>query len=270
MCAPADRRRCVSLMIRNAMFITCVLVAYLLLLYVFQRSLLFPVPGGKLPDTLPPHVSKIELTEGHALFLRASPGTGEEKPLVFFTHGNAELAHWSIQPMSFFNNLGAHVVLLEYPGYGGASGKPARDSIRRASLEAYDVVTAMPGVDASRVVAYGRSIGGGPAVELARDRQVAALVLESTFSSLSKLVYEKWMPAFLLRDRYDNLGILAELEIPVFLYHGNQDVIIPAEHSRRLQAAAYDATFVEANCGHNNCPRPWQELRQFFSQKGIL
>lgn len=46
----------------------------------------------------------------------------------------------------------------------------------------------MPDVDAGRVVAYGRSLGRAAACVLASQRSLAALVLESTFTSTADLM----------------------------------------------------------------------------------
>ncbi|MEQ8692335.1 MAG: alpha/beta hydrolase [Pseudomonadales bacterium] len=257
-------------MIKTIILITAMAGAVLLLLLVFQRNLLFPKPLGKLPTTLPPHVEKIDLNEGYALFVRSDLGSNPQKPLVFFSHGNAELAFWSIEPMAYFNDLGFHVLLYEYPGYGGAEGSPSRDSIERAAIEAYDKIISRPEVDPKKMIIYGRSIGGGAATVLASHRPAAALILESTFSALSTLVAEKGMPSFLLRDRFDNEAIVADLQIPIFLYHGSEDRLIPIEHSLRLKSAAQNATLVTAPCGHNNCPRPWAQLEPFLMAHGLL
>ncbi len=239
----------------------------LLLLFVFQRQLIFPIPNGRLPAVLPEGVTTLALAQGHALLMEARTAAAGPQPLLVFAHGNAELAHWSIEPMAYFTERGFHVLLLEYPGYAGSNGKPGRASIEAAALAAFDQAVAMPGIDAGRVVVYGRSIGGGAAALLAAQRDVAALVLESSFTSLTQLVYEKRMPGFLLRDRFDNEEIVAGLQVPVFLYHGTQDTLIPVAHSVQLHAVAPDAVLVTAPCGHNDCPRPWVPLMQFLQQR---
>jgi len=239
-------------------------VVIISLIYLVQRSILFPIPNGQLPKSLPTHVEKIELDEGHALFVKSTHSLQERSPLIIYAHGNAELAHWSIEHLSHFTRNGIHLLILEYPGYSGSAGAPSYASIERSSLAAFDRVAGRSDVDRDKIAIYGRSIGGGPACILAAQRRVASLILESTFSSLSALVAEKGFPSFLLRDRFDNEAIVSELAIPVFIYHGTNDTLIPHAHGKRLYETAKEGIFKLGDCGHNNCPRPWPDIDNFL------
>jgi len=156
------------------------------------------------------------------------------------------------------------MLLLEYPGYAGSSGSPSYGAITKSALAAFDQIVKRDDVDDTKIIVYGRSIGGGPACLLAAQREVAALVLESTFSSLAELVTEKGYPSFLLRDRFENVAIVNELTIPLLIYHGTRDTLIPFEHAKRLIKVARNGILQSADCGHNDCPRPWGVLHRFF------
>ncbi len=242
----------------------------LLVLYFGQRWLLFPAPNVGLAPIRDSGVEVIELELGRALL--ALPLTQSERPapLLVFAHGNAEVAQWSLEPFLIFRRAGFALLLLEYPGYGGAPGRPSSESLNRAALLALDSVAERPELDLERLVVYGRSIGSGVACHVATEREVAAVVLESPFSSLESLVAEKGLPAFLLRDSFDNVAAISELEAPLFLYHGTQDTLISVSHSETLAEKAADVTFLTADCGHNDCPRPWPQLLDFFRSNGIL
>ncbi len=211
----------------------------------------------------------IELDAGYGLLLLPK-GSGAPSPLVIYFHGNGEVAYWSIESFRSFLDLNVAVLLLEYPGYGGASGSPSQESIEIAALSAYDKMAARPDIDQSAIVAYGRSIGGGPATGLAAKRPVSAIVLESTFFSLESLVAEMGYPSFLLRDDFNNGAVIERLEIPLFLFHGRRDRVIPFSHSQRLASIAPRATFSDADCGHNDCARPLPGLLDFLSTELAL
>ncbi|MEM7082483.1 MAG: alpha/beta hydrolase [Pseudomonadota bacterium] len=238
--------------------------------YFSQRSMIFPAPSVELPSPLPPGVEKVPLKQGYALLLTPTRTQTEPSPLLIYTHGNAGAAIWSVNRVRTLRDAGLFVLLIEYPGYAGAPGKPSLTSIRATMLEAYDVVTARADIDANRVVAHGRSIGGGAVSLLAAERPVMALGFESTFTSLADLVAEKGMPSFLLRDRFDNSSTVDTIDVPVFVYHGTQDTLIPIEHGRRLHAIATRSVFVEARCGHNDCPPPWSEFLDYLADQDRL
>lgn len=243
------------------------------LLLLFQRSLLYPgsfLSSAKQSGPLPDHVEKIEYEQGYGLFLNAADHDQDKRPLLIYAHGNAETAWLWTGAFEPIINAGISVLLLEFPGYAGATGKPSYQSIKAAILESYDQVVTRPDVDKSAIIAYGRSMGGGAVSLLADNRPLAALCLECTFASLRQLVVEKRFPGFLLRDRYENAEILSRLTIPTFIYHGSTDTLIPIHHSHQLQAAAQDATFVTGEFGHNNCPRPWDEVLAFLQEKTAI
>ena len=165
--------------------------------------------------------------------------------------------------------MGVGVLLAEYPGYGGAPGSPSEASITAANEALYDWAAADPRVDASRIVAYGRSLGAGAAVRLAVSRRVSALILESAFTSVADFASRFLAPSFLIRDRFDSRRTLPKYRGPLLVLHGRQDTIVPIAHGRELAALAPGAQFVEMDCGHNDCPRPWSELRRFLESAGV-
>jgi fermentation-respiration switch protein FrsA (DUF1100 family) len=135
---------------------------------------------------------------------------------------------------------------------------------------AFDYLAARPDVDSRRIVAYGRSVGGGAAAALTRQRPVAALVLESSFTSVRHMARRHGLFGPLVRDPFDNLGAVAAFEGPVLVIHGRDDRMIPPAHGRALAERARDAELVMLECGHNDCPRPWVQLRGFLEKHGLL
>lgn len=245
------------------MLLAVIGVCVFVLLYIFQRKLLYPAPSVQLPLQLPPHVSQISFSNGYGLLML--PVIAEPAPAIIFIHGNAEWAGQWIAGFQPLVDAGMAVMLVEYPGYAGAAGKPSLKTMGQMASDAFDDLAARPEINAAAIVAHGRSMGGGVVSLLAASRPVAALVLESTFSTLQKLVGELHYPAAFLKDKYDNQSIVATLDIPVFIYHGTEDDFIGAHHARELDAVAKNSELVLQSCDHNNCPRPWSELTRFLS-----
>jgi fermentation-respiration switch protein FrsA (DUF1100 family) len=137
-------------------------------------------------------------------------------------------------------------------------------------LAAYDWAVGNPRVDARRIVAHGRSMGGGAAGQLLKHRAVAALVLESTFTSLGDMVKAAGVPDFLVTNRIDTLEALRQYTGPVLVLHGAHDGVIPATHARVLAAASTRARLVIQDCGHNDCPLPWELVLGFLKENGVF
>ena len=258
----------------------CLAVGYFVLACAMQRSVIFPAPPAHGPDTFArvPGAERIWLetpdARTEAWFLPPVSGSVAAAPvpvpLVIFAHGNGELIDdWAVafEPLRRF---GAAVLLVEYPGYGRSTGAPSQRSIAASMASAYDQMLTRPDVDPKKIVAYGRSLGGGAACALARERSLAALVLESTFTSVIPLAREFWLPAFLVRDPFDNLDVLRSYPGPVLIVHGEHDEIIPVAHASALHAAAPRSRLALEPCGHNDCERPWALVLDFLRENALL
>jgi fermentation-respiration switch protein FrsA (DUF1100 family) len=145
------------------------------------------------------------------------------------------------------------VLLVEYPGYGRSPGEPSQAAIDALFVSAWDHLAATPGVDAARIVGFGRSLGSGPIAALATRRLLAAVVLQSPYASTAMFAHARGLPGFLVRDRWDNVAALAAWGGPVYASQGRHDEVIPPVHGERL-AALPNVRFKWQDCGHNDCP----------------
>ena len=250
-----------------------VLIAYWGLLFFVQRSMLFPRPpvGGAPPR--PPFAEQIWVPASfgrvEAWYLPPLQSSGAA-PLLVFTHGNGELIDYWPEEFDAPRGWGLAVLLVEYPGYGRSDGTPSQSSVREAMLAAYDWAAADARVDRSRIIPYGRSLGGGAATLVSLDRAVPALILESAFSSVAAFASGFGAPSFLIRDSFDSVAALKMFKGPTLIVHGDRDDIVPPHHARALAAAARNATLTFKPCGHNDCPRPWADVRAFLDGNGLL
>ncbi len=186
-----------------------------------------------------------------AFFVRA-PGARAERPApaVIHCHGNAELIDQWVEPLRRYTDLGLSLLLPEYRGYGRSAGTPSEAAIAADLRAAHARLLARPEVDPARVVLHGRSLGGGAVCTLARDVPVAAMILESTFTSIPDLV--PWLPRRFVSDVFDNAQVVVDFEAPLLLLHGSRDEVVPYAHAQRLRDLAADAELVTLDCGHND------------------
>lgn len=262
-----------------ARILALALVGYGALIFFVQRWVAFP---GALRD--PPRDRAVAPDGAEQVWLETSfgrveawlfPGHGEGAlPTAVFAHGNGELIGDWTREMSDLASSGMNVLAVEFPGYGFSEGKPSRSSIREAFGTAFDRMATRPDVDPERVIAYGRSMGGGAAADLARDRPVAALVLQSTFSSAMAVARSTLVPGFLVRDRFDNVEVVERFERPVLLMHGPDDDVLPYSHAETLAEAREGLRITTIDCAHNDCARVWPDIRDhivdFLREHGLL
>jgi fermentation-respiration switch protein FrsA (DUF1100 family) len=250
------------------------LVGYWVALFVGQRTLLFPAPplAGAPPRPNDAEVVWLEIAGGpvEAWYLPPLVGARGPAPLLLFTHGNGELIDYWPSAFEVPRRWGLAVLLVEYPGYGRSAGAPSQRSLTATVLAAFDWACRQPSVDASRIIAYGRSVGGGAATALAEERPVAAMILESTFTSVSVFARRFGAPAFLVRDRFDNLAAVRRFTRPLLILHGEHDEMIPVAQGRALHAARPASEFHLMPCGHNDCARPWIAIERFLTRHQLL
>ena len=155
---------------------------------------------------------------------------------ILFCHGNAGSIEDRLDRAQAFARMRLDVLLFDYRGYGRSSGKPTEDGTYRDADSAYDALVAA-GFGPERIVAYGESLGGAVAIDLASRRKVAAVIVEDAFTSLADIgarVY-RWLPARLLaRIRYDSISKLSRVSAPILIVHSPGDALVPFEHGQRL------------------------------------
>jgi fermentation-respiration switch protein FrsA (DUF1100 family) len=250
------------------------LAGYWTLLFLTQRSLLFPAPVVAGVPERPDDAEQVWLPTAsgrvEAWLLLASNPAPVPGPLILFAHGNGELIDFWPAEFDEPRSWGAAVLLVEYPGYGRSAGRPSEATITETMLAAYDWAHSRPEIDPGRIVAYGRSFGGGAVCQLAARRAVAALVLESTFTSVRSFARGLGAPAFLVRDPFDSLAVLRKYRGPVLLFHGSHDDVIAPSQSQALAAVAPRAELHLLACGHNDCPRQWPLVHAFLVRHALL
>ncbi len=230
------------------------------LLFVMQRTMLFP-GAGRAPGPGGEHLGyeriQLPVPPGEAwLALPPDRQPGQRFPTVIFTHGNGEVVgDWFSAAGELYLGFGVAVLLVEYPGYAGAPGSPTQESIRAAMLATFDALVMRDDVDHAKIVVHGRSLGGGAACLLMRQRPVAAAILESTFTSVADMATRYLVPKMLVRDPFDNASAVAAFDGPILLLHGRRDTLIPFAHSEALLGRARHGTLTPMQCGHNDCPR---------------
>lgn len=234
-------------------------VLYAGAMYRKQASILFPAastPAHAFEATLPAGATLIEVPVAFGKARAAYwPPRDRTKPAsaIWYAHGNYETVQNSFALVQPLVEHGFAVMQFEYPGYGGADGMPEYDAIGEAADATWDWLARQPEVNPQRMVAMGYSIGGGPAADMTRRRNVAALALLSTYTSITDIAWKYALPPFLVRFPYDNVARVAEFKGAVFLEHGRHDEVIPFAHGQRLAEAAPRAEFFAQDCGHADC-----------------
>ncbi|MEL6852012.1 MAG: alpha/beta fold hydrolase, partial [Bacteroidota bacterium] len=205
--------------------------------YINQEKLLFL--ETKLPQayTFPfqhPYeevfVSSTDEARLHGLLFTADSARG----VIYYLHGNGgDLSAWG-EVAGLYTRLGFDVFMLDYRGYGKSEGTTQTEKQFFADAQAgYDYVKSRYQED--QIVVLGYSLGSAPASRLAADNHPRHLILQAPFYDIIdaarhiphpvfKLTY--LIPDFLFRFRLKNHEAVAKTQVPITLFHGEEDITV--------------------------------------------
>ena len=179
----------------------------------------------------------------------------DSRGVLLFCHGNAGNIGHRLESIQLFHQLGLEVFIFDYRGYGESEGKPTETGTYEDAETAWRYLVDKHKVDPSKIVVFGRSLGGGVASWLASRHTPGALILESTFTSLPDIAATsyRFMPVrLMLRFKYNTAEYLSEVNCPTLIIHSRGDEIMPFIHGQRLfEIASEPKKFLEITGTHN-------------------
>jgi fermentation-respiration switch protein FrsA (DUF1100 family) len=250
----------------------------LAVLYVKQRSFLFPIPpvGRTAPAlagfaTAEEHV--LTTADGEKVIVwhvPAQPG----HPVVMFFPGNGDFLAGRADRFRALTADGTGLVALSYRGYAGSTGHPSERGLLLDAAAAYDFTVARYG--AERIVAWGFSLGSGVAVAMAATHPVARLVLEAPYTSTVDVAAASFWAVpvrLLMKDQFRSDQRIAGVKCPLLVMHGGRDPVIAISFGERLFALAHEpkkfVRFPEGGHDDLDAYGATQTARQFiYGQSG--
>ena len=238
-------------------------------LYFPEREIIM-TPASMQLEFAEVFFSAADGTKLHGWYLPGETG----QPLVLFCHGNAGNISHRVDNLRHLRELGLAVFIFDYRGYGQSEGKASEEGTYSDMRGALSWLKEK-GWSSQQLIYFGRSVGAGVALQLALEQPPAALVLESPFTSLKAMGKHHYpllwqLAGWALQARYDNLSKIGQLTVPLLLFHGDRDTIVPHQMAQELfaQAPQPKQFYSIPRAGHNNTyavggEKYWQTWREF-------
>ena len=222
-----------------------------------ERELTFRVVAGdaRWYAGLPDGVQEIDIplasSSGH-INAWWWPAARADAPAVLYFHGSRWNLTGQLSRIGQLHDFGFSVLAIDYRGFGkSAGGVPSEQSVYEDARAAWRRFAELV-PDARRRIIYGHSLGGAVAVDLAASLDQAngttgpeaarGLIVESSFTTLvdmAKALSYPWLPVqWILSQKFDTLGKVAYVKMPVLFVHGDADRFVPARFSQALYEAA--------------------------------
>lgn len=270
----------------------CIYVGLVLMLWARQERIVFQPPGPPFDEDSVTVRVTYTADDGQPLFgylvlglegRESSAGSSDSTryplpPTLLVFHGNAEIAAWSLPwAREVARRTGAPVLLAEYRGYAGLPGRPTYAGSQRDARAAYNYARKTLGTTPEQTVIYGHSLGSAIGVELAGEIKPRALLLEAPFASARAMAARLGVPGILplwraiSRVHYDTRGRVADLDVPVWVVHGERDMVTPVQMGREVFQAARrkGELLVLEGVGHNDVVETGAERYWDWLQRGL-
>jgi alpha-beta hydrolase superfamily lysophospholipase len=229
-------------------------------LYFLQEKFLFH------PKKLPPDhqfsfsipFREIDLAinkERNLSIIRFTVPDSARKGVVLYFHGNKENIERYAPYAVNFTKHNYEVWMMDYPGFGKSTGDRSEEVLYDDAKELYRMARAS--ISGDSIIIYGKSIGTGIASYLASIKECKRLLLEAPYYSIENLFsrYAFMYPAGLMtKYHFPVHRYFEKTEVPVNIFHGTDDGIIPYSNAEKLMNLANPGTeLVTIEKGkHNN------------------
>ena len=214
-------------------------------LWAFQRDLMYFPDGAPrvAPSTyaMLDGVQEVSFTTADGLTLVAWYAPAPPlRPTVVMFHGNGGSLRGERYRLKRFKDAGMGALLVAYRGYSGNAGTPNEQGLYADARAALDWLE-QNGVASTSIVLYGISLGTGVATKMAAERDFAAVVLESPYTSTVDVAAWRFpvVPVtWIMEDRFESLARIRAITEPLLIMHGDSDTVIPQHFGRQLFEAA--------------------------------
>jgi uncharacterized protein len=191
----------------------------------------------------------------NAWFFPGGTNSARKDLVILVCHGNAGNIGHRLELAEALLGTGVSVLLFDYRGYGRSQGRPSEAGTFLDAQAAYRWLREK-GFAPDHILAFGESLGGGVAAELAVRERVGGLILQSTFTSIPNLGAElfPWLPVRLVgRIHYNTVSKLPRLSVPVLVMHSRNDELVSFRHAEQNFRAAKEPKLLwEIEGGHND------------------
>lgn len=209
------------------------------LLYFFQEKLIFfPQKLEKAYQFQFNEINEeqnIKTTDGtilNGILFKADSTKG----LIFYLHGNAgSLSSWGGVAKTY-TDLNYDIFILDYRGYGKSEGKiNGQEQLFGDIQNVYSELQKQYTED--KIVVVGYSIGTGLASKIASTNKPKLLILQAPYYSLTDMMKHTYpiIPTFILKYKFETNKYLKDCQMPVIIFHGNQDRVIYYGSSLKLK-----------------------------------
>ncbi|RZI46979.1 alpha/beta fold hydrolase [Rickettsiales endosymbiont of Peranema trichophorum] len=245
-------------------------------MYTFQRDFQY----SPIKESSEEALDRQDLENTTEVFVQTSDGlqiqawyhpsnTGK---MVLFLHGNAGTLSTRVQKMKKLMQMGYGFIMPAWRGFGKSEGAPTEEGLYKDARATIKFIQSQ-GYQTENIIVVGESLGTGVATKMATEHKFHGVFLISPYTSFYDLGHQRYpyLPIHLLmKDNFDNAKNIEQIDVPILLFHGDNDDIIPHHHSLALldKIKQEKKLILHPGIGHSNYDIDvvFSEMDRFFSK----
>ena len=222
-------------------------------LYINQRNLMYHPSYQKNELSY----YKLENTEEITLLTKdkikiqvwfKEPGPNGE--MVIFLHGNAGNLENRVNKLRQLSKMGYGFIIPAWRSFGKSEGSPTEEGLYLDAEAAIDYIKSR-GYELSKTIMIGESLGTGIAAKMASKYKFKSY---TSVAERASEIYPYLLAKYLTKDNFKVLDNIAEINQPLFMIHGSEDMVAPCEHSKKIFSSAKEPKklIIYEGAGHTN------------------
>lgn len=160
----------------------------------------------------------------------------KSKKVVFYLHGNSGNIQTCGHVAKSYTDLGYDFFVFDYRGFGKSKGEiDSEDILYSDTQQAYNILK--QGYGEENIVVIGYSIGTALAAYIAANNNPRKLILQAPYFSMTDMMKLNYpiVPTFLLNYKLETYKFVQNCKMPIVIFHGTNDDVIPYSSSIRLK-----------------------------------
>ena len=176
-----------SIALNSFLILLFLYIFVIIFLFFYQRKLLYhPSENNYLDQTSLNHnIEKKFIQSENKLVSWYFEKNSDYKTILFF-HGNAGKLDNRVYKLNELSKLEINYLIIAYRGFSGNEGKPTESGLYQDAKSA-KIWLNNNGVKDKDIILYGESLVTAVAVDLASKHKFAGIILESPFTSMTRL-----------------------------------------------------------------------------------
>ncbi|MGJ4748407.1 alpha/beta hydrolase [Leptospira sp. SA-E8] len=239
--------------------------------YLFRKLVYFgkieKIDPNQIPGELITITNSDRNVNAHLLL-----GKDLSKGLVVLLHGQGGTMYGEARFFKHFYEQGYSALLVEYAGFGLSKDySPNEFKLYDDSEKIIKYVQNKYSFSKKKTILWGRSLGSGVALELSLRDVSSHLILVTPYTSLTEVAkykYSRFIPKFLILDKFDNLSKAPEVKLPTLIIGAKLDTLTPSYMANQLSERINGSIYIElvnSDHFHVNENLSFIEWTQIFS-----